>query len=102
MAVKGLLEWQYYPLHLRGDTLRSSHCFHMRILIQNATDNSYFDGQKWDSSLERALCFENTAQAEQCCAEHHLGDALITVKFNDKDSDIQFPVSGKNILNHNS
>jgi hypothetical protein len=61
----------------------------MRILVQDAVRDVYFDGVDWN---------ENVAQAETCCHEHELFTALIVVKSNDGRHDISYPVGDRNAL----
>jgi hypothetical protein len=70
----------------------------MRIVIQDPTSKAFFDGVSWDNELERAKTFENVAQAEACCAEQQLANALVAVKFNDPNSDFSFPVGSRGAL----
>jgi hypothetical protein len=70
----------------------------MRILVQDAVRDVYFDGVDWNENAAQAKDFENVAQAETCCHEHELFTALIVVKSNDGRHDISYPVGDRNAL----
>ena len=62
----------------------------MRVLIQNAVNETYYDGRGWSKHVEFALNFDSTVKADAYCYEHHIHDALIVVKFKDESGDIKF------------
>jgi hypothetical protein len=70
----------------------------MRILVQDAARDVYFDGVDWNENAAQAKDFENVAQAETFCQEHELSAALIVVKSKDGRHDISYPVGGRHAL----
>jgi hypothetical protein len=70
----------------------------MRILVQDAVRNVYFDGVDWNENAAQAKDFENVAQAETFCQEHELSTALIVVKSKDGRHDIRYPVGDRHAL----
>jgi hypothetical protein len=68
----------------------------MRILVQNAVRNVYFDGVDWNEDAAQAKDFESVAQAETFCHQHELSAAMIVVKSKDGRHDISYPVGGRN------
>jgi len=70
----------------------------MRILVQDAARNVYFDGVDWNESAIKAKDFGKVAQAETFCQEHELSAVLIVVKSKDGLHDIRYPVGGRNAV----
>jgi hypothetical protein len=70
----------------------------MRILVQAPERNTFFDGLDWSADADHAKDFENVAQAEAFCQEHHLTDAMIVVKFKDSRQDIRYPVGERHAV----
>jgi hypothetical protein len=70
----------------------------MRILVQDAARKFYFDGDDWNENAAQAKEFESVAQAETCCRQHKLSNALIVVKSKDDIHDISYPVGVGNAL----
>jgi hypothetical protein len=70
----------------------------MRILVQDAVRNVYFDGVNWNENEAQAKDFQSVAQAETVCHEHQLSTALIVVKSKDGRHEISYPVGGRNAL----
>jgi hypothetical protein len=68
----------------------------MRIVIQKADTQDYFDGILWGDDLEKAMDFESVAQAEQYCVDQRFTSALIVVKFKDSTHDISYPIGSGN------
>ena len=62
----------------------------MRVLIQNAVNEAYYNGRGWSKDIESALNFDSTVKADAYCYEHNIDDALIVVKFKDESGDIKF------------
>ncbi len=70
----------------------------MRILVQDAGRNVYFDGVDWNEDVAEAIDFGSVAQAESFCREHELSKVLIVVKSKDGLHDIRYPVGGRNAV----
>ena len=70
--------------------------FNMRILVQNAASNVYFDGVDWNENAAQAKDFESVLHAESFCREHELSSVLIVVKSKDGRHDISYPFGGPN------
>jgi hypothetical protein len=85
-----------FPLLFERETLIVR--LNMRILVQNAVRNVYFDGVDWNENQAQAKDFESVTQAESFCHEHELSTALIVVKSKDGRHDISYPVGGRNAL----
>jgi hypothetical protein len=65
----------------------------MRILIQHATNQSYFGGNAWNAREEQAAEFESVLQAEQFCRMRNLGNALVVLKFEKGGQEISYRAS---------
>jgi len=70
----------------------------MRILVQDAARNVYFDGVDWNQDAAQAKDFENVAKAEAFCQKHELSAVLIVVKSKDGRHDVSYPVGGRNAV----
>ena len=71
----------------------------MRIVIQDSSGESYFDGDSWTPDIVKAMDFESTTVAERFCLERKLAGAVIVVKFiNPEVGDIRFPAGARDAL----
>ena len=70
----------------------------MRIVVQDPISKAYFDGERWGESLEQAMDFDTTRDAEKYCLGRKLSTALVVVKFSGDQSDVCFPVGVRDSL----
>ena len=87
---------RFFPLRCERENLRLAES--MRILVQDAARNVFFDGVDWIENALRAKDFGNVAEAETFCQEHELSAVLIVVKSKDGLHDVSYPVGGHNAL----
>jgi hypothetical protein len=70
----------------------------MRILIEDPTGPSYFNGLEWTGEVDEAKDFGTVAAAETYCDGQHLNGVLIVVKFKNAENDIRYSPTRRNAL----
>ncbi len=95
-ALDSLSSLSGFPLQFERETLTMLQ--DMRILVQNAIGNVYFDGADWIQNAGQAMDFGSVADAESFCQEHELSSVLIVVKSKDGCHDVSYPVGDHNAV----
>jgi hypothetical protein len=85
-----------FPLQFERETLILPQS--MRILVQNAVSNVYFDGVDWIEDAGQAKDFGSVSDAESFCQEQELSTVLIVVKSKDGCHDVSYPVGDHNAV----
>jgi hypothetical protein len=85
-----------FPLQRERETPNVNHS--MRILVQNAASQVYFDGVDWTENAGKAKDFGSVSDAESFCQEHEFSTVLIVVKSKDGCHDVSYPVGDHNAV----